>query len=432
MSQLTAIARPAAGSPIAVWAEDPQGGLQLTGAEPPLTREEQEMQERVHRFATEVMRPIGQQLDRMTPEEVIAESSPLWSVFKAFSQLGLGVDRMLEFEPEQMARMFCLVFEELGWGDAGLAISLGASMLPRLTAAKFGNQFLLERTPELMIGCWGATEPEHGSDVLDANKQIFNPQGTYGRPDCVAKLYDDKVVINGRKSDWISNGTIAQVCILYCAADTGDGPDPGQGCTVIVPLDAKGVSRGKPLDKLGQRPLNQGAVIFDEVELTLDYVLAGPDDYKRASYSILSDGNALMGVVFTGAARAAFELALAYAHERKQGGVPIIRHQSVAYRLFHMYRKVEAARALSRRALIYNYTQPVPAMQVAMASKITCTQNSFEVANEALQIFCGKGLIPQYPIEKIFRDTRASLIEDGCNEILAIKGGNYLINPEFL
>ena len=71
-------------------------------------------------------------------------------------------------------------------------------------------------------------------------------------------------------------------------------------------------------------------------------------------------------------------------------------------------------------------------MHVAMASKITGTQNSFEVANDALQIFCGKELIPEYPIEKIFRDTRASLIEDGCNEILAIKGGNYLINPEFL
>ncbi len=161
----------------------------------------------VHRFAAQVMRLIGQQLDRMTPEEVIAESSPLWSVFKAFGQLGLGVDGVLEFEPEQMARMLCLVFEELGWGDAGLAISLGSSMLPRLTATKFGNQFLLERTPESMIGCWGATEPEHGSDVLDANKQIFNPQGNYGRPDCVAKLYDDKVVINGRKSDWISNLT---------------------------------------------------------------------------------------------------------------------------------------------------------------------------------------------------------------------------------
>src|SRR6266700_8162591 len=105
MSQLTAIARPAAGSPIVVWAEDPHGDLQWTGAEPPLTREEQEMQERVHRFAAEVMRPSGQQLDRMTPEEVIAESSPLWSVLKAFGQLGLGVDRMLALEPEQTARM---------------------------------------------------------------------------------------------------------------------------------------------------------------------------------------------------------------------------------------------------------------------------------------------------------------------------------------
>ena len=99
MSQPSAIARPAAGSPMTGWAEDPQGGLQLTGAEPPLTREEQDVQETVHRFAAQVMRPIGQQLDRMTPQEVIAESSPLWRVFKAFGQLGLGADRYLLLQP---------------------------------------------------------------------------------------------------------------------------------------------------------------------------------------------------------------------------------------------------------------------------------------------------------------------------------------------
>ena len=148
MSLSTAIAKPAAGSLIAAWAEDPKGGLQLSGAESPLTSDEQDLQNLVNRFAAEVMRPTGQELDRMTPEEVIAERSPLWSVFKDFAQLGVGVDRFLEFAPEQMARMMCLAFEELGWGDAGLAISLAASMLPRLTAAKFGNPFLLERTPE--------------------------------------------------------------------------------------------------------------------------------------------------------------------------------------------------------------------------------------------------------------------------------------------
>jgi alkylation response protein AidB-like acyl-CoA dehydrogenase len=401
----------------------------MTGAEAPLAKEEQDLLDGVHRFAAEVMRPIGERLDRMTPEEVIGTDSPLWQVFGAFGQLGIGVDQLLAFEPAQAARAACLILEELGWGDAGLASSLGVSMFPRWLAAAFGNQHLLELTPGSKLGCWATTEPGHGSDQLDPNRQIFDSDGEYGRPDCVARLSEDTVVINGRKADWISNGTIAQVCILYCAADTGGGPDPERGCVVIVPMDAPGVSRGAPLDKLGQRALNQGAV-FDDVVLPVSNVLAGPDDYKRAAYQVLSIGNACMGAIFVGTARAAYELALDYARERKQGGVPIAKHQSVAYRLFHMYRKVEAARALARRAMLYNFTQPVPALQVAMASKITGTQAAFEVASDALQIFSGAGIRCDRPIEKIFRDARLSMIEDGCNEILAIKGGMYLTgNP---
>jgi alkylation response protein AidB-like acyl-CoA dehydrogenase len=430
MAQHASIARPAEGSLIAAWAVDPRGTLQMTGAEAPLAKEEQDLLDGVHRFAAEVMRPIGERLDRMTPEEVIGTDSPLWQVFGAFGQLGIGVDQLLAFEPAQAARAACLILEELGWGDAGLASSLGVSMFPRWLAAAFGNQHLLELTPGSKLGCWATTEPGHGSDQLDPNRQIFDSDGEYGRPDCVARLSEDTVVINGRKADWISNGTIAQVCILYCAADTGGGPDPERGCVVIVPMDAPGVSRGAPLDKLGQRALNQGAVVFDDVVLPVSNVLAGPDDYKRAAYQVLSIGNACMGAIFVGTARAAYELALDYARERKQGGVPIAKHQSVAYRLFHMYRKVEAARALARRAMLYNFTQPVPALQVAMASKITGTQAAFEVASDALQIFSGAGIRCDRPIEKIFRDARLSMIEDGCNEILAIKGGMYLTgNP---
>jgi len=89
-------------------------------------------------------------------------------------------------------------------------------------------------------------------------------------------------------------------------------------------------------------------------------VLAGPDDYQRAAYQVLSIGNACMGAIFVGTARAAYELALGYARERKQGGVPIAAHQSVAYRLFHMYRKVEAARALARRPCCTTSPGPCP------------------------------------------------------------------------
>ena len=299
-------------------------------------------------------------------------------------------------------------------------------------SAALGNDFLQGLAPDWKLGCWAITEPDHGSDMLDANRMIFDQRGTYGRPNCIATLRGDEVIINGQKSAWVSNGTIADVCILYCAADSGAGPETQRGCVVIVPMDAKGVSRGKPLDKLGQRALNQGEIYFDNVRLSARHLLAAPDQYQDAVYAVHSFANAIMGTVFTGCARAAYELALTYAHERKQGGLPIIRHQSVASRLFHMFRKVEAARALTQRVVHYNFSSPQPSLHAAMTAKITATQTSFEVASDALQIFGGNGLTRDYPIEKILRDARAALVEDGCNEILAIKGGYYLVDPDLL
>jgi acyl-CoA dehydrogenase len=402
------------------------------GAEPEWSEEARMVQASVHRYAEEVMRPIGIKLDHMTPAEAIAPDSPYWEAREKLLKLGFGVDDLLGMEPAERAKTMCILFEELGWGDSGLAISFGAGLLPSLMSAVLGSEFLRACASDAKLGCWAITEPDHGSDMLDANQMILHAQGTYGRPNCIATLRGDEVTINGQKSAWVSNGTIAEVCILYCAADSGSGPDTRRGCALIVPLDARGVSRGKPLDKFCQRALNQGEVYFDNVKLSKDCILAGPDQYLDAVYVVHTFANAIMGTVFTGCARAAFELALSYAHERKQGGVPIIRHQSVASRLFHMFRKVEAARALARRVVHYNFASTHPSLHAAMMAKVTATQTAFEVANDALQIFCGNGLSREYPIEKILRDARASLIEDGCNEVLAIKGGYYLIEPDLL
>src|ERR1700736_5241950 len=123
MTQPASIARPAEGSAIAAWDTDPRGTLQMTGAEAPLAKEEQDLLDGVHRFAAEVMRPAGERLDRMTPADVIAQDSPLWQVFADFGRLGIGVDQLLAFEPSQAAKVLCLILEELGWGDAGLGSS---------------------------------------------------------------------------------------------------------------------------------------------------------------------------------------------------------------------------------------------------------------------------------------------------------------------
>jgi alkylation response protein AidB-like acyl-CoA dehydrogenase len=87
---------------------------------------------------------------------------------------------------------------------------------------------------------------------------------------------------------------------------------------------------------------------------------------------------------------------------------------------------VEAARALNRRVVLYNAVNAPGQLHYAIASKVTSTQTAFEVSSAALQICGGNGLSREYPIEKIMRDARASLIEDGCNEVLSLVGAGRL------
>jgi acyl-CoA dehydrogenase len=140
---------------------------------------------------------------------------------------------------------------------------------------------------------------------------------------------------------------------------------------------------------------------------------------------VLATANAYMGTTFVGVARAALEHAIAYARERVQGGVPIFQHQNVKGKIFRMFSQVEAARSLARRVMLYNSTQP-PLVEYSIASKTFCTQTAFEVASQALQIYGGNGLSREYPIEKLLRDARASMIEDGCNDILGLVGAEKL------
>jgi len=129
----------------------------------------------------------------------------------------------------------------------------------------------------------------------------------------------------------------------------------------------------------------------------------------------------------TAVTRAAYEEALRYTQTRIQGGKPISEHQLVQKHLFDMFTKVETCRALSRAAMAYNAVTDPPALEYAIASKVYCTQASLEVADTALQLFGGNGLSREYPMEKLYRDARASLIEDGANDVLALVGARRLL-----
>ncbi len=401
----------------------------LTGLEEPLSEMEQSVQDAAHRFAENVMRPAAAKLDRLSAEALVAPGSDLWNVLQQSAGLGLTMTTLLELPALERARLMMIASEELAWGDGGLAGAILVNNFPGMYSAIAGRMDMVAYC-EGKLGCWGITEPDHGSDMLDADGVLQAADGAYGRPNCVARIDGDKVVINGQKAAWVSGAVTAEVCALYTHAEIDGKARPG--LVIIVPLDLPGVTRGKPLEKLGLRALNQGELYFENVVVPLSNVIAGPEDYADMVYHTLAEANVHVGCTAVGIARAAYEHALAYAHTRRAGGKKIAQHQQVQHRLFHMFRKVEAARALVRRVATYNATAPLPALQGSAAAKVHATQAAFEVASEALQIFGGNGMSLEYPMEKLLRDARAMLIADGCNEVLAMKGGSLLVNPELL
>jgi alkylation response protein AidB-like acyl-CoA dehydrogenase len=401
--------------------------MALVDIEVGLGETERELRDTVHKFASEVMRPAGRALDQLAdPAQVIARDSVLWSVFDRHRELGLDLldDGGIDLAPVEKARVRAMIAEEMGWGDSGLAISLGVAGFHRMFARLSGRPALVERfcdPKSREIGCWAVTEPDHGSDTLAVSEPAFADPKL--RANCIARKDGRHYVIKGQKSAWVSNGTIATVATLFCTIDPSHGFEGGAIC--LVPLDLPGVSRGKPLDKLGQRALNQGEIFFDDVRVPEEYVVIGAEAYKGAVEMVLALANASMGTIFVGLGRAALEHALAYARERVQGGRPIFEHQSVKARLFRVFAQVEAARALARRVYVYNSTNP-PLVQYSIASKVFCTNAAFEAASGALQIYGGNGLSREYPIEKLLRDARASMIEDGCNDLLSLVGASKL------
>jgi len=397
-----------------------------------LTDEQKALRDTIRKFGAEVMRPAGEKLDKLAdPKDVIAKGSPLWDVIRTYRELGFhkrGLPKALGGMMEDMDPLSnLLIGEELGYADAGLAISFGAGGMPFAYAALFPNPKLQEMarayaedTKGELVGCWAIIEPDHGSDWI-----MSRPEPQCG-PSVKGILKGDEYIVNGQKAAWVSNGTIATHAVLHVGLAPEKGMQ-GQGLA-IIPLDLPGIKKGKPLDKIGQRALNQGEIFFEEVKIHKDYMVVTPEMgiMEGMGEAILAGANGSMGINFAGLARAAYDEAYKYANERIQGGCPIIQHQNIQLKIFKMFTLVEAARAATRRMAMYNAVNQPPSGAHAVACKCFSTETAFQVASEAIQIFGGNGLSREYPIEKMFRDARTAMIEDGVNESLSLAAVQYL------
>ncbi|MBP9591419.1 MAG: acyl-CoA dehydrogenase [Steroidobacteraceae bacterium] len=391
--------------------------------DPGVTDEMRAIRDTCRRFAAEILRPVGQRLDRLPAEQVVAPGSELWGALERYKALGFQggahVD-VPDLTPAQRALLHCMVLEELTWGDVGLFITFGLYGMMPLFAAGFGRQdlvdFFAQRTE---IGCLAITEPAHGCDHIAFTEPAYRDPRIRGN--LKVRRDGDDYVLSGQKSAWVSCGTIAGSAAVFATfADSPHGL--ADGAAFLMPLELPGITRGKPLEKHGQRTLNQGEIFFNEVRVPRRFLLAeGPQAYPLVWQGIFTGANLHMGSQLVGVARAAYDCALDYAKQWVQGGKPIIEHQAVRLRLFGMYQKVEVMRSHVRRLAVANATLPggISYPQAATV-KVFATQTAFEVASEAVQMLGANGLTYEYPVEKLLRDARTSMIEDGENYMLGL------------
>ncbi|MFZ5645093.1 MAG: acyl-CoA dehydrogenase family protein [Bacillota bacterium] len=401
-----------------------------------LTDEQIDLKKSVRKFAREVLRPAAIELDKLSdPADVLKKDSIYWDVMRQMKKLGYHTILVPEtfgglgLSPIELH----IVWEELGWGSSGFAVSIGVDSFPAFMGTMVPDEDgkviedivipFVQNTDCSLIGCWAITQPNHGSDQLTPGTPIFNNPGITGQVSAVPD--GDEWVINGQQSAWVSNGPQATHAVCFLNIDKSMGL--AGGGVAIIPLNLPGVSKGRCLDKMGKRELPQGEIYYDNVRIPKHLMLVQPDIYESILDSTLAICNASMGAIFTGVARAAFEEALAYSKIRKQGGKYLYEHQFVQKKLFDMFQKVETARAISRAAVNYNFCNFPPVTRYSIISKTYCTNVAFEIASEAVQLFGGYGVSKEYYVEKLFRDARASLIEDGSNDVLALTAALSLI-----
>lgn len=400
-----------------------------------LSPEQHELREAAHKFAEEVLRPTGIELDRLSPEGVVAPDSPLFRVIRQASELGYtrttGPAELggLGLAPATQH----ILLEELAWGNAGLAGVIFLSSTHAEMALASGRQDLIEEfaapyyasSDGSMVGCWAVTEPDHGSDMLTVMRPEMRAP-TSGQ--IVARRDGDDWILRGQKSAWVSNGPIATHGMLNVQLEETRTLHEGGVC--LLPLDLPGITRGRPLDKHGARSLPQSELFFDDVRIPGRYMLATGGDYVGHVDATLTAFNAAVGALAVGLARAAYECALRYTRERIQGGRPIFEHQSVRARLFRMFRLIQASRALSREVYVHNLTRLAQGgaapVHHSIASKVFCTQAAHEVATLAVQLHGGNGMTREYPVEMFLRDATAFTIADGENELLSQIGAGLL------
>lgn len=308
---------------------------------------------------------------------------------------------------------WAMLMEEAGytWMSLRTLLNITNGAIRRLHALGTDDQkarFLLPLLRSERRACMGITEPNTGSNVAGIQMR--------------ADLRGDHYVLNGRKL-WITNGAWADFAIVVARTFSPDCD--GELSLFIVEREASPYEVRR-LDTMVLRCTGTAELSFSDVKIPRENLLGAEG---QAFSKVLSglDGarlNIAMGAV--GAAQHALDLSVDYAKTRTQFGRPIGSFQLIQKHIVDMTLRVEAARALGMRAAHALQRGGHARMECSIA-KLYATETAHEVANMALQVHGGLGYSTDYPIERIFRDTRGGMIPEGTTEIQTLIVGREIL-----
>lgn len=370
-----------------------------------LTEEQQLVQKTAAEFSKNEVLPKAAEIDRehRHPRELVARMAELGFLGVAIPEQygGAGLDIV----------SYVLVLEEVSRACAstGVIMSVNNSLvcdpILRFGTEEQKRRWLVPLAAGKLLGCFALSEPEAGSDAA-AQKTIAHPDG-------------DGFVVTGVKN-WITNGPVADVCVLHCMIDP-PGTKAGHKAitTFILPMDAKGVRCGPPDKKLGIRGSQSCQIFLDEVRLGREHLLGEVGQGFKVAMSTLDGGRIGIAAQALGIARAAYEDAGRYALERKTFGQPIASHQSIQWKLADMATEIDAARLLTLRAATLKDKGVRYSKEAAMA-KLFASEAANHAAKEGVQIFGGNGYVEDFPAERHFRDAKITEIYEGTSEIMRL------------
>jgi len=376
-----------------------------------LTEEEKMLQDMVRRLAKEKVAPGAEERDK--------KGEYPWDMLELMKENGLmGIDF-----PEPYGGMaagmiaHCVAVEEIAKADAAVALIPSCQELGSLPIILAGNheqkeKYLTPLSTGEKLAAFGLTEAKGGSDVAALRTRAVRK--------------GDKYILNGSKI-FITNGGVADTYTVYAITN----PDEKQHKAASVFILEKGMpgfTVGKKESKLGIRCSDTRELIFEDVEVPVENLLAGEGDGFHIMMKTLDFSRPSVAAQALGIAAGAFEYATQYAKEREVFGKPIIRHQAIGFKLADMAMRITAARQLLWKtcALLDAHVKkdlskiPPEIIRHSSMSKAYCSDVAMWTTIEAVQVLGGYGYISEYPVERMMRDAKITQIYEGTNEIQRI------------